>query len=302
MLCLGLDDILSSCNSPPSSKEALSRHRIFARLVAAADKLYTSASRKDRYAFWIAVPYTPSITSDQDELRIRFNDFLTRNYDVFELHTIATDYPARGTDVEKLEITSKGYDRLYPEFCDLVLMRPAMMAGIRYAPQVTMFYKGGPSHFLSSFFYCSIVTSTNIFVSLEQYFQYHKALFCNDDKAANDILMSDTNDDFKWIGRGCLRMSVKQRKAWDVKRVDVMYAGIVLKFEDPLLRQQLLDTGDTYIAQMSPYDTYWGTGILSTSPKRKLVAVEEKIEYNKLGQLLMALRSEISGEYFNCNY
>ena len=68
---------------------------------------------------------------------------------------------------------------------------------------------------------------------------------------------------------------------WDKERDSVMKIGLKAKFtQHQDLKDLLLSTGTRLIAENSPYDDYWGLG-------------KHKHGQNKLGKLLMELRSEL---------
>lgn len=66
---------------------------------------------------------------------------------------------------------------------------------------------------------------------------------------------------------------------FDKIKVDVMRHGLSMKFENPELRQKLLDTDDAILHEDSPTDMFWG-----------------KKGKDMLGKLLMELREQIKEE------
>lgn len=66
---------------------------------------------------------------------------------------------------------------------------------------------------------------------------------------------------------------------WGNKKVEIMLNGLRHKFQDPELRQKLLDTNTAELFEDSPTDMFWG-GRLEGSK-------------NMLGILLMQIREEI---------
>jgi len=72
------------------------------------------------------------------------------------------------------------------------------------------------------------------------------------------------------------------RPNWDNLRDKIMFVILCVKFGDknPHLQKRLIDTGDSIIREVSPYDNYWGTG-------------KDMKGLNKLGKLLMKVRNKI---------
>ena len=74
------------------------------------------------------------------------------------------------------------------------------------------------------------------------------------------------------------------RQDWHMVKDDVMYRALIAKFtRHAHLRRRLLSTGDRMLVEHSPYDSYWGDG-------------PDGNGLNRLGELLMRLRSALRGE------
>jgi len=72
------------------------------------------------------------------------------------------------------------------------------------------------------------------------------------------------------------------RPDWEAVKDDIMYRCVLAKFEDPILRQRLLDTGDQELIEGNTWgDTYWG--------------VCKGKGRNMLGKTLMAVRKYYNG-------
>lgn len=69
------------------------------------------------------------------------------------------------------------------------------------------------------------------------------------------------------------------RPDWEKVKLNIMLNGLRAKFNNLLLKRKLLATGDSYLYEDSPSDTYWGL-------------VNGKGE-NYLGRLIMQVRDEI---------
>lgn len=69
------------------------------------------------------------------------------------------------------------------------------------------------------------------------------------------------------------------RPDWERVKLNIMLEGLRAKFDNPILKQKLLDTGDSYLFEKSPNDTYWG--------------VVNGRGNNHLGILIMQVRGEL---------
>lgn len=73
----------------------------------------------------------------------------------------------------------------------------------------------------------------------------------------------------------------KRRDDWDLIKLDVMELLLRLKLEqNPYVLKKLLQTGDYYIVEDSPKDSFWGWG-------------PDRCGENQLGRLWMKLRKEV---------
>ena len=135
----------------------------------------------------------------------------------------------------------------------------------------------GEYAFLSNFQKCEVEFEGITFPSVEHAFQAAKTL--------------DPDERLKFtkgspvIVRGMGRR-LKLRSDWEEIKDSVMYACLKSKFQNPEMRKKLLDTGDAVLIEGNNHgDRYWG-----------MVNGEGQ---NKLGRLLMQVRSEILEEEKN---
>lgn len=168
----------------------------------------------------------------------------------------------------------------------------------------------------------SIFKANNlIFISAEQYMMYQKALLFRDKNIAKEILLlndryqllndflkgkitksqiledanvkkqwSEIQKEIKSFGR---KVKGYNDKVWDRNRERIVFDGNMLKFnssED--LKQKLINTKDTIIAEASPFDKIWGIGLKETD-ERSLV-VESWQGLNLLGKALMSVRKKLN--------
>lgn len=130
----------------------------------------------------------------------------------------------------------------------------------------------GPWKFLSNFYY---VIGPNCKWTVEHMYQAMKTL---DQDERMEILFAKTPGIAKKLGRICT-----VRPDWDEIKVGVMRKALQIKFENPTLREKLLDTGDAILIEGNNWgDTYWG--------------MCNGVGKNMLGVLLMEVRQEIRNE------
>lgn len=123
----------------------------------------------------------------------------------------------------------------------------------------------------------------------EQYMMYRKAIMFNDLETAAAIMSTDNPREHKELGRLVTNYNDTQ---WSAVREDIMVEGLFEKFNQiPKLKEALLATGDTIIAEASPYDLVWGIGFTADQPE-----ATDQTKWrgkNLLGKVLMRVRNEI---------
>lgn len=132
----------------------------------------------------------------------------------------------------------------------------------------------GQYNFLSNFYPNNItLVDCGVFPSVEHAYQ---AMKTNDPIEREQIRKAFTPARAKKLGR-----EFKMRSDWEDIKDDVMLHCLRVKFNDLRLAQRLRDTGDAELIEGNTWgDVYWG--------------VCRNIGQNKLGKLLMQVRSEIS--------
>ncbi len=127
--------------------------------------------------------------------------------------------------------------------------------------------------FLSNYALSPFTLNNVYYSTVEHAFQAQKTF----DKAEQEyIAQLSSPSDAKWAGR-----QLKIRPDWDKVKDDIMLACLRYKFQNPILAQLLLDTGNAILIEGNTWqDTYWG--------------VCKGVGENMLGKLLMQVREEIS--------
>jgi len=138
--------------------------------------------------------------------------------------------------------------------------------------------------------YPSVFTHNGItFTRGEQYMMYCKAIIFNDLETADAIMSTDNPREQKELGRA---VSNYNDAVWSEVREQVMVEGLTEKFKQiPKLKEALLATGDTIIAEASPYDLVWGIGFTADQPEATDQSKWRGL--NLLGKVLMKVRDEI---------
>jgi ribA/ribD-fused uncharacterized protein len=126
---------------------------------------------------------------------------------------------------------------------------------------------------------------------VEQYMMAQKAKLFHDAENYTKILRANTAKGCKWLGK---QVTLFDAKAWDAVKYDVVKAGNRAKYEqNPDLKEILLSTGDSIMAEASPKDYVWGIAM-----DAKTAAKTDPAEWpgeNLLGRILMELREEFGG-------
>lgn len=125
----------------------------------------------------------------------------------------------------------------------------------------------GPNYFLSNFY----VESDG--KTVEHRFQAAKSLTPSQ---AKRIYEAESAYSAKYYGRSCTL-----RPDWEEVKNDIMYNLVKEKFQDPLLKRLLDETGDAYLTEGNTWnDKYWGVDLRTGEGE------------NHLGMILMRVRGE----------
>lgn len=128
----------------------------------------------------------------------------------------------------------------------------------------------GEYAWLSNFYECEVRLDGELYFSVEHAYVAAKT---RDLKTRAHIRTLRTAGAAKSFGR-----SIQLRDNWDKHRIPVMFDLLRQKFQDPELKQKLLDTGDAELVEGNHWgDTFWG--------------VCNGVGRNHLGSLLMSIRA-----------
>lgn len=133
----------------------------------------------------------------------------------------------------------------------------------------------GPHKFLSNFYPVKVTWLGFKFPTSENAYQASKS--CDEFDHARFLDISPSSA--KRLGQ-----SINIRKDWDDVKISIMTNILRIKFEDPALREMLLNTGNAGLYELNTWDDrFWGI-------------IEVSGMYygeNHLGKALMQVRSEI---------
>lgn len=119
-----------------------------------------------------------------------------------------------------------------------------------------------------------------------------KAILFGDAVTNTKILRANSPDECKKLGR---QAGSFDKQAWEDNKVRIVYEGCRAKFEqNPKLKKKLLDTGESIMAEASPYDKIWGIGMDAETAAKTYH--DNWPGENLLGRILMTLRDEFREE------
>jgi len=123
----------------------------------------------------------------------------------------------------------------------------------------------------------------------EQAMMYYKAILFEDDEAADKIMSAKSPREQKALGRSVKGFDLA---VWEKHREHIMYDVLFAKFsQNGEMMEALLKTEDTIIAEMSPYDKIWGTGLAEDDSKAQDESQWQGL--NLLGKALMQVRETL---------
>lgn len=144
---------------------------------------------------------------------------------------------------------------------------------------------------LSNFYLSDFSIDSETFICNEQWMMYSKAILFNDEETAKKILSSTEQKEIKHLGR-----EVKNFDPilWNKYKIGIVYKGAYAKFsQNPVLKEYLLNTGDSVLVEGSPSDCIWGIGL-----RYSLNPLEWRGE-NLLGFTLMEVRDALRSRQKN---
>ncbi|MCH5187028.1 MAG: NADAR family protein [Oscillospiraceae bacterium] len=143
---------------------------------------------------------------------------------------------------------------------------------------------------LSQWYPCSFTQCGVNYYTTEQYMMAQKALLFDDRETYEKIMQADNPKAYKALGREIRGFN---EDVWSLHKYGIVLQGNIAKFsQNPGLKDFLLKTGDSVLAEASPYDSVWGVGLAMDDP-----AIGDPNNWrgeNLLGAALMETRRVLS--------
>ena len=161
-------------------------------------------------------------------------------------------------------------------------------------PEPILFFTGNESlnanREFSNMFEAPMQIDGITFQTVEHYFQWSKAKMFGDAEIENKIMKTPSPKSVKAYGK---KVKNFKKEEWEEKKDTIMKTAVRAKFtQHPELRKKLLDTKDAPLGEANPRDKYWGIGTGADTAKAKVPS--KWPGKNKLGEILMELRKELS--------
>jgi hypothetical protein len=140
---------------------------------------------------------------------------------------------------------------------------------------------------LSNHHPCKIQADHQTFNCVEQGYFFNKAVICGDDHAKGRIMEATDPGTQKSIGD-----RIKETPTWLTSRIEVMERICTAKFvQNGFLRDFLVGTKKTYLAEDSISDGYWGIKMSRNNPRSTNI---QNFKSNNLGKILMRIRDNLA--------
>lgn len=148
-----------------------------------------------------------------------------------------------------------------------------------------------PYGFLSNWYLSEFRLEGRLFSSMEQYMMYSKARVFGDEVTMKKILGTSDVAKIKALGR---EVAHYEEAVWNGLRQIIVYEGLMAKFEqNESLKEKLLATGDSVLAECAVQDRIWGIGLSMKDENR--FDMKQWQGSNLLGFALMEVRRKLLG-------
>lgn len=145
--------------------------------------------------------------------------------------------------------------------------------------------------FLSNWYLSDFQVEGRLFTSMEQYMMYSKARVFGDEVIMRKILGTSDVAKIKALGR---EVAHYEETVWNGLRQIIVYEGLLAKFEQSEeLKEKLLATGDSVLAECAVQDCIWGIGLSMKDENR--FDMKQWRGTNLLGFALMEVRRKLLG-------
>lgn len=116
---------------------------------------------------------------------------------------------------------------------------------------------------LSQWYESTINIDDKIYCNMEQYMMACKAILFNDERILKKIMNESNPKYIKALGK---KVSNFDETVWSNARYNILVKGNYYKFlQNPKMKDFILGTGDSILAEASPYDKLYGIGFKQES-------------------------------------
>ena len=144
--------------------------------------------------------------------------------------------------------------------------------------------------YLSNWTLSHFSVGTKSFSSMEQFMMVQKAVCFNDHDIAAQIMNTTDVRQIKQLGR---LVSGYDDRVWNGVRQIIVFEGLMAKFsQNEELKEKLLATSDSVLAECAVNDRIWGIGLSMHDPDRHEMSKWKG--QNLLGFALMMVRRRLS--------
>jgi len=139
----------------------------------------------------------------------------------------------------------------------------------------------------SNWYPCDMNYDNYVFNNLEQAYQYCKAVHCDDRASALKLRYTPDPRAAKELGS---KVSGLNGTEWEKTKANIMLELVKIKFSDPVLKAELLKTGNSKLVEAGT-DRFYATGLPFTS--KDIHTPNKWTGKNKLGNILCDVRKII---------
>ena len=250
------------------------------------------ASFNDRQSVWLLCKHLkgqPYSISEDFPRRISFRRRLL--YPLFREAKKSGRYQSVSLKQDELYINNKKYSvdnlHLLPDH-----INPRTMS---FRSNDTTYVVGGlysEYNLLSNWSNTEFLYNDYRYYNVEQCFQHLKALQCQDQNTAFEILCASDPREAKELGRS-ITMTTQQMKTWEAKREDLMKRIVKAKVtQNSKVQDALLSTGRKRLGESGVHDPVYTIGMKLTNP-RVLMSGEWNAKGNIMGRILEKIRNEL---------
>lgn len=156
---------------------------------------------------------------------------------------------------------------------------------------VVAFFRPGDAYgWMSNWFMCNFTVNGKNYDCVERYMMYQKAVLFGDSVTAKKILNAPSPAAIKKLGR---EVRGFDSNVWDAHKLNIVYDAVFEKFnQNDSLKNRLIATGDSILAEANPNDLIWGVGV--SEDRAQNISMWRGANF--LGIILMAVRYALKKE------